>query len=160
MQAPALRLAVLSEATPIAIMSRALVEQGLPGWSWNPQRVERALHASETSVLVAAHGHAIGGVAIMQFGDAHAHLSLLAVLPSQQRKGLGRRMLAWLEESALVAGIEKINLELRMSNHAARAFYVALGFVEAARLPNYYQGCETALRMTRDIRRQIPDRIR
>jgi ribosomal-protein-alanine N-acetyltransferase len=160
MQAPALRLAVPPEATPIAIMSRALIEQGLPDWSWHPQRVGRAIRASDTSVIVAAHGSAIGGFAIMTFGDTQAHLNLLAVLPSQQRRGMGSRLLAWLEESALVAGIEKINLELRASNQAACCFYRSRGFIEAAYMPNYYQGRETALRMTRDIRRQISDRIR
>ncbi len=159
MHAPALRLAVPSDATPVAVMSRALVEDGLPGWSWDPQRVERAIRARDTCVLVAAHGSAIGGFAIMNFGDTQAHLSLLAVLPSQQRKGIGTRMMAWLEESALVAGIEKINLELRANNQAAREFYRALGFVESASLPGYYQGYEAALRMTRDIRRQISNRM-
>ncbi len=159
MHAPALRLAVLSDATPIAVMSRALIEDGLPGWSWDPQRVERSIRARDTCVLVTAHGSAIGGFAIMNFGDTQAHLSLLAVLPSQQRKGMGTRMMAWLEESALVAGIEKINLELRAGNQAAGDFYRAQGFVAAANLPGYYKNQEPALRMTRDIRRQISNRI-
>jgi ribosomal-protein-alanine N-acetyltransferase len=95
----------------------------------------------------------------MEFKDDHAHLSLLAVKPSHQRCGIGSRMMAWLEESALVAGIATISLELRSHNHPARQFYRALGFTETAYIPGYYRGIETALRMSRDIRRHIPDRI-
>jgi ribosomal-protein-alanine N-acetyltransferase len=159
MRTPELRLAVLPDATPIALMSRTLIEDGLPGWAWDPQRVTRAIRARETVVVVAAERHAIHGFAIMDFGDEHAHLSLFAVLPDQQRRGLGSRLLAWLEASALVAGIGTINLELRESNRAARDFYAARGFTESAYLPGYYQRRESALRMSRDIRRRVSDRI-
>ena len=159
MHAPQLRLAVPRDATPIALMSRTLIEEGLPGWSWDPQRVGRAIRARETAVVVAGERNAVTAFAIMDFGDEHAHLSLLAVLPDRQRCGLGSRLLAWLEESALVAGIGTINLELRESNRAARDFYAARGFAESAYLPGYYQRRESALRMTRDIRRRVPDRI-
>lgn len=159
MQTTVLRLAVDADATPIALMSRALIEDGLPGWSWDPQRVGRAIRARETAAIVAPERSGIGGFAIMDFGDDHAHLSLLAVLPSHQRRGLGSQLMAWLEASALVAGISTINLELRESNRAARDFYAALGFIESAYLPGYYQRRESALRMSRDIRRHISNRI-
>ena len=62
----------------------------------------------------------------MDFGDTAAHLSLFAVKPSHQRCGIGRQMMAWLEEAALIAGITTINLELRVNNFAARTFYRVL----------------------------------
>lgn len=159
MQAPTLRLARLSDAYPIALMSRVLIESGLSGWSWDPQRVTHAIQARDTVVLVAAARNTVIGFAMMNFGDAQAHLSLLAVSVSHRRSGIGRRMVKWLEESALVAGITTISLELRAGNSASRDFYRALGFTETAYIPGYYRGVETALRMTRDIRRHIPDRI-
>ncbi len=159
MPGPTFRLAGLPDANAVALMSRELIEAGLSGWSWDPQRVARAIRARDTVVLVAAAQNPLVGFAIMNFGDASAHLSLLAVKPAHQRRGIGRRMMVWLEESALVAGIATINLELRASNSAACDFYRALGFSETAYVPGYYQGVETALRMSRDIRRQIPDRI-
>ncbi len=153
------RLATLPDAFAIALMSRELIETGLGGWSWDPQRVTRAIRARDTVALVAVAQNPLVGFAIMNFGDTSAHLSLLAVKPSHQRCGIGGAMMAWLEESALVAGIATINLELRTHNAAARDFYRALGFRETAYLPGYYQGVETALRMSRDIRRRISDRI-
>jgi ribosomal protein S18 acetylase RimI-like enzyme len=65
-------------------------------------------------------------------------------------------MIAWLEESALVAGITTITLELRVNNFAARTFYRVLGYKESSYIPGYYRGIETAVKMTRDIRRVIP----
>ena len=151
-----LRLAQASDARRIAFMSRDLIEAGL-GWSWNPERVMQALRQRDTLTLVACDrdrgGEPIVAFAIMQFGDEHAHLALLAVQPRSRRQGLGRRMLEWLVESACTAGIAAIHLELRASNQAARRFYHALGFKETAYIPGYYRGREMALRMLRELRR-------
>jgi ribosomal protein S18 acetylase RimI-like enzyme len=159
MHALALRLARPPDVYPIALMSRELIESGLSGWSWDPERVARSIRARDTVVLVAEIQNPIVGFAIMNFGDASAHLSLLAVKPSHQRCGIGKRMMEWFEESALVAGIATIHLELRTNNAIACDFYRALGYKETAYIPGYYRGVETALRMSRDIRRQISDRI-
>jgi len=51
--------------------------------------------------------------AIMQSGDTRAHLSLLALAPGLRRRGIGRRAMTGLEESALTAGITTVALELR-----------------------------------------------
>jgi ribosomal protein S18 acetylase RimI-like enzyme len=61
-------------------------------------------------------------------------------------------MLEWLTQSALSAGISTLHLELREGNRGARAFYIRQGFRETARIPGYYSGVETAVRMLRDIR--------
>jgi ribosomal-protein-alanine acetyltransferase len=146
-----LKLATPADTGPIAAMSRELIESGLP-WSWTPERVARNLAQRDTQVLTARDGASLAGFAIMQFGDERAHLSLFAVRPDCQRQGVGRRMLEWLAETALTAGIASIRLELRESNPGARRFYLRQGFGETARIPRYYSGVETAVRMLRDIR--------
>lgn len=157
--APRFRLAVPADAYEIAVMSRYLIEVGLRGWSWPPERVLRAIRARDTNVLVAEVKGNLVGFAIMDYGEVSAHLSLIAVKPNYQRCGIGRRMMAWLEETALAAGITTISLELRVNNFGARAFYRMLGYKEVSYIPGYYRGQETAVKMTRDIRRVIPDRI-
>jgi ribosomal-protein-alanine N-acetyltransferase len=150
------RLASLRDADEIARLSRDLIETGL-GWTWTAARVARNIAAASTVTVVACappgSARRLAGFAIMHFGDEHAHLSLLAVRPEWQRAGIGRHLVGWLEESALVAGLATIRLELRASNRTARRFYARLGFAEVARVPEYYGGVETAVRMTRDIRR-------
>jgi ribosomal-protein-alanine N-acetyltransferase len=88
----------------------------------------------------------------MRYADDVAHLNLLAVDPSHRRRGVGRRLVRWLEETALTAGTFTIGLELRAENLGARAFYATLGYRELARIPGYYQGVEAAIRMQRDLR--------
>lgn len=159
MVSPTLRLATPADAYEIAVMSRYLIEVGLRGWTWPPERVVKAIRARNTNVLAADVKQHLVGFAIMDYGDTTAHLSLLAVKPSHQRCGIGRQMMAWLEEAALTAGVTTINLELRANNFAARTFYRMLGYRETSYLPGYYRGVETAVKMSRDIRRVIPDRI-
>lgn len=151
MRAAVLRLATPGDAGDIASMSRDLIEYGL-GWSWTRGRVARNISHRETTTLVACSGKRMVGFAMMYFGDDHAHLNLLAVRPPYQRLGLGRRMLAWLVDSARVAGISAIHLEVRSNNAGARRFYRALGFQEVALLPRYYSGVEAAVWMARDLR--------
>jgi ribosomal protein S18 acetylase RimI-like enzyme len=45
----------------------------------------------------------------------------------------------------------RINLELRTDNAPARAFYENLGFTAAGVVQGYYQGRESALRMSRRL---------
>ena len=102
----------------------------------------------------------ITGFAIMEFGDERAHLVLLAVRPSHRRLGIGQRLLEWLLESARIAGMASIHLELRASNDAARRFYRAMGFYETVLVPGYYRSGEGrkegALRMLRVLRAPGP----
>jgi len=154
---PVFRLARPADAYEIAVMSRYLVEVGLRGWSWPPERVAKAIKSPATSVVIAQVRSHLVGFAIMEFGDVQAHLSLLAVKPSYHRCGIGRALVEWLEDSALAAGITTVTLELRANNYGARAFYRLVGFEEGSYIPGYYRGIETALRMSRDIRRNIPE---
>jgi ribosomal-protein-alanine N-acetyltransferase len=146
-----LRLATPADAADIATMSRDLIEHGL-GWSWTRTRVARNIANRDTATLVAGNGRRVVGFAMMYFGDDHAHLNLLAVRPAYQRAGIGRRMVTWLADSARVAGITAIHLEVRSSNAAARRFYRAVGFQEVTLLPRYYSGVEAAVWMARDLR--------
>lgn len=146
-----LRLAAAADASEIAMMSRDLIEQGL-GWSWTRARVLQSLKRIDTNALVACCEKEVIGFALAYFGDTHAHLNLLAVKPAFQRRGVGRAMLRWLEESARVAGITGMHLEVRVDNMAARRFYADWGFQDMSILPRYYSGVEAAMWMAHDLR--------
>ena len=151
MVAPLIRLAQDADAHCIAVMSRCLIEVGLRGWSWDPGRVKRVLRHRECCVVVAQVDGRVEGFAIAAFGDTRLHLSLLAVNALRQRRGIGRALVAWLEQSALTAGITEVHLELRANNAAARFFYEALGYKFVRAAPGYYSGVETAHRMHKHI---------
>jgi ribosomal-protein-alanine N-acetyltransferase len=140
-----------ADALPISRMSKILIEHDLP-WSWTEGRVRRAIRDAETAVIVARDGRRLAGFAIMQFADVHAHLNLLAVAPAYRGRGLGRKLVDWLEACARTAGVFDVRLELRANNDRARAFYERLGFTETGRVPAYYAGREDARRMRHDLR--------
>ena len=160
MPTPVYRLGQPADAYEIAVMSRYLIEVGLRGWTWPPDRVAKVIKARDTNVLVAEVRQHVVGFAIMDFGDTAAHLALLAVKPTHQRCGVGRRMMAWMEEAPLTAGITTVSLELRSNNFGARTFYRILGYKELSYIPGYYRGVETAVKMARDIRRVMPSALR
>ncbi len=146
-----LQLAGRADAQTIATMSRDLVESGL-GWEYRAERIRAMIADRDMVTLVARDGDRLMGFAVMSFGDEHAHLVLMAVRPAGQRRGIARRMTDWLLETAATAGVASIHLELRAQNKDAYAFYRALGFTETLRLPGYYRGRETAVRMIRVLR--------
>ena len=135
---PDIRLAAARDARPIAELSRDTIEQGLP-WSWTPERVRAAICDPAINVVVAQWRDAIAGFGIMQYADDTAHLALLAVHPLQRHRGLGARMVRWLEASARIAGIQQIRLEARADNRSAIAFYRSLQFVPLGEVAGYYQ---------------------
>lgn len=145
-----MRLPNGTDATMIALMSREYVEAGL-GWHYRPDVVAKLIGDPETVTVVACE-RLVMGFAILTLADERAHLVLLAVRPEARRRGIGGRMLRWVLESASIAGIASVHVELRESNAAAIALYRAAGFTEAFRLPGYYRGRETAIRMVLALR--------
>ena len=147
---PRLRPGIPADAGCIAALSRDLVEHGL-GWSWRTPRIVEAMRRPDDMVLSAVVRQQVVGAAVMRFGEDAARLNLLLVATPWQRRGVGRRLLAWLEETALTAGLGAVFLEVRAGNAAAQGFYRHLGYRVVATLPGYYAGRETALRMARDL---------
>jgi ribosomal protein S18 acetylase RimI-like enzyme len=145
----------LTDAARLAAMSSELIESGLKP-AWSATRIGWHVHHAESVVLTARTDRTVAGFAIMRFADEAAHLNLLAVDPAHRRRGIARRLVTWLEETALTAGTFVIGLELRAQNEAARAFYEVLGYREVGRVPGYYQGVEAAVRMERDVRVSRP----
>lgn len=146
-----IQLATRGDALAIARMSRDLIEHGL-GWSWTAPRVLRSIDDAETNVVVVR--EAAGGLAafgLMKYQEDAAHLLLLAVQPAQQRQGLGRALVGWLEACARVAGLARIHLEAREGNAAARAFYARLGYREVQQVAGYYSGREASVWLVRQL---------
>ncbi|MFM1895997.1 MAG: hypothetical protein RLZZ385_1071 [Pseudomonadota bacterium] len=94
-------------------------------------------------------GHGVMSVAI-----GESHLLTLCVHPDYQRRGFGRRILEFLMERAARLDAEVCFLEVRVSNHAARALYKAMGFVPIGQRKAYYpaaDGREDAVIMSRSL---------
>ena len=151
LRVPDIRLALPHDARGIAEMSRDYIEHGL-AWSWTPNRVRRSIRDPATNVAVIAPQGRVLAFGIMQYGDDHAHLSLLAVDPTKRHTHLGAWLLAWLEQAARVAGTQAIHVEARSDNASAIAFYQRQGFTPSGRIPDYYAPALDALRLEKKLR--------
>ena len=147
----AFRLARRADAPTLSAMSRDLIETGL-GWHYRQERVAKLLVHPETVTVVACDTERIVGFAIMGLDEERAHIVLLAVQPSHQQRGIGRRMTEWIVGTAATAGVSSVHVELRAANRPAYALYRATGFTQTLRLEGYYSGLESAIRMMRLLR--------
>jgi [ribosomal protein S18]-alanine N-acetyltransferase len=163
-----LGLATPAEAPVLARMSRDYIENGLR-WRWQAAQIRGLIRDPETVALcarsqplrrhdipVAAPGYGYGdilGFGVMTYAFDVAHLMLLAVVPRARRRNIASNLLSWLEETALTAGVGRIELEVRAGNAPARSFYRERGYHEREYLAGYYGGQESAFRMARSLRR-------
>jgi [ribosomal protein S18]-alanine N-acetyltransferase len=67
-----------------------------------------------------------------------AHITIVAIAPTHQRRGLGQLLFLALLASAHHRGLERATLEVRESNTAALALYRKYGFTDVGRRRRYY----------------------
>jgi len=77
----------------------------------------------------------------------------VAVRPDVQKRGLGRRLLAWAEREASQAGHERIRLYTNARMEDNLRLYARLGYAETGREP--YMG-STLVHMAKDLRHDEP----
>jgi ribosomal protein S18 acetylase RimI-like enzyme len=162
-----LGLARITEAPLLARMSRDYIEHGLH-WRWQNAQIRGLILDKETVVLCARtqalrqrdaptsspyRDGDVLGFGVMTYGLETAHLMLLAVQPRARRRNIASNLLEWLEETAVTAGINRIELEVRAGNTGARSFYRERGYHERDYLAGYYSGQESAFRMARNLRK-------
>ncbi|OGA24650.1 MAG: ribosomal-protein-alanine N-acetyltransferase [Betaproteobacteria bacterium RIFCSPLOWO2_02_FULL_67_26] len=83
-------------------------------------------------------GGAMAGYVVVAVAAGEAHLLNLSVAAPWQRRGIGREVLGFALKLARDYGARKILLEVRPSNTAALALYVAGGFSEIGVRRGYY----------------------
>ena len=74
---------------------------------------------------------AIGGM--WPTGDGRAEVKHVRIHPAIRRRGIGRRLMGALEETALASGFRELHLDTAHNQPEAIDFYVALGYVEVGR---------------------------
>ena len=135
----AIRFATAADAAAIAALSRDEIEHGLP-WTWRAARVLRAIADPDNNVIVGGPAGAVHAFGVMYYADDDAHLLLFAVHRSRQRQGVGSALLQWLEDAARAAGAQRIRVEARVDNVAARSFYNEHGYHEGDFVRRMYSG--------------------
>jgi len=134
--------------------SRAMSLDPRPiGWDEHAAWVRRLLADPDRLQLLAEEG-AGGPVGAIRFDrDGREAVVSVVVAPAARGRGLARRLVAVAEAQARRLGSDAVALEVRADNRAARALYARLGYVEVARLPEYYEDGAAGLRLVKRLRR-------
>jgi ribosomal-protein-alanine N-acetyltransferase len=89
--------------------------------------------------LVAKSGRDVVGYGGMMCYGEEAHVTNIAVDPTQHRKKIGTRLLYELVTDAIRQGAHTISLEVRVSNWGAQRLYSRFGFRPVHVRKGYYQ---------------------
>lgn len=117
-----------------------------PGW-------RRFLRSPRATVLVAERlGQPVGDLVLLRrAGSRKARIYSLVVAPTARGQGLGERLVAAAEQSAIQQGCTAVSLEVRADNPAARALYAKRGYVQHKALPAYYGDGADGLRLLKRL---------
>jgi len=97
----------------------------------DPHRdIARKFTDSPDLFLVAESGGRLIGSCMVGYEGHRGWINYLAVHPDYQRQGLATRLMAQASSLLTALGCPKINLQIRKSNHAVRAFYESIGYRE------------------------------
>jgi ribosomal-protein-alanine N-acetyltransferase len=107
-------------------------------WSHSLFLSELALRGSRAYFVARVGRDVVGYAGLMLSGD-DAHITTIAVDPTNQRDKIGTRLLLVLAREALARGAHNMTLEVRLSNHAAQDLYRRFGFGPVGVRKNYYQ---------------------
>ena len=129
-----IRTAVIGDGPRLVALDRA---------TWSPENAVVPLWPEDTDfferrnpddVLVAEQGATVGYLALgsptpLECNRHVLHVQGLAVDPSAQRQGVGRRLVDAAAEAAGRRGARKLGLRVLGGNSSARALYASAGFV-------------------------------
>lgn len=149
-----LRPAQRADAPELARLCRDELERGL-GWHWRAPALARLMARPEVEVAVLEVDEELAGFGALELGPDEAELVLFVIAPDYRRQGLGRELLAFLEEEASTAGAHTIWLHVRADNESAISFYEQVGFRHHSYLPSHYAGRYDAIRLKHELGSEV-----
>ena len=113
------------------------IENAIYTHPWTRGNFADSLAAGYHCWLVECSG-AIAGYCVVAIAANEAHLLNLSIAAGRQRRGLGSMLLEFVRRLAAEQAVERIFLEVRVSNTAARALYARAGYREIGTRRDYY----------------------
>jgi ribosomal-protein-alanine N-acetyltransferase len=123
---------------------------------WTDGIFRDCLKVGYSAWLVTGPDDEVLAYAVMSMAVGEAHVLNLCVEPAYHQQGLGRFLLAHLQQVAAAAGMDLMLLEVRKSNTAAIALYQGVGFHKLGVRKGYYPahgGSEDALLLGYNLNR-------
>jgi ribosomal-protein-alanine N-acetyltransferase len=120
---------------------------------WSRELVERELDHTWSRLLLAEDpAGAVVGYIVFWIVHDEVHVLNVATSLAARRRGVGRALMEASEEEGRLLGARLSTLEVRRSNAAAVALYLALGYRQIGVRPNYYaEEREDAIVMVKQI---------
>lgn len=142
------RAATLADA-PAMLQLEAL----FPSDRMSARSIRRFIAASNARVFVAVRDAELLGnlVLLLRVGSPKARIYSVVVSPQARGLGIGNRLVEAAERAAKREGRNAVTLEVRADNAAACALYAKRGYVEARRLPAYYDDGADGLKLACDL---------
>lgn len=127
----------------------ASLEQKIFPDAWSENAIYETWKQRQTMLLVAREDSKIIGYLILYFVLEDGEIARIAVADEHRRKGVAGKMLRELALLCRENGVNRLMLDVRESNEAARAFYVKQGFEIDGIRKNYYSNpAENAVLMS------------
>ena len=98
-----------------------------------PMLADYAALIARRQVHVVEEGGSVAAVLVLAAAADHLFVDVVAVRPRRQRRGLGRRLMAFAADEARRRGLGEIRLYTHEAMSGARGLYLALGYQETAR---------------------------
>lgn len=117
----------------------AALEQSIFTDAWSMKGLLETAEQPHAFILVAEENESIVGYAIVYTVIDEAEIARIAVDSSKRKKGVGQDLLREICRIGLQRGAERLLLDVRESNEAARRFYSKFGFEEDGIRKNFYQ---------------------
>lgn len=118
----------------------AEIERGAFSQPWRPETFGTLLENPTAEMWVAEDREGgVVGYFVLWCIQEQGELANIAVTPGHRQQGLGSRLLDRAVERARERGVERLYLEVRISNTVAAEMYERRGFREVGRRRNYYE---------------------
>jgi [ribosomal protein S18]-alanine N-acetyltransferase len=140
-------------AGPADLDGLLAVEAIFPTDRLDRRAFRRALRAATIDMLVAEDQGAIVGYAMAhrRRDSDVARLTSIAIIPRMAGRGIGRQLLASMEETARRHGAARLRLEVRADNIPAQKLYDRAGYRRFATVEGYYEDGEAAWRYEKTL---------
>lgn len=139
-------------ATPADVPALLALERICFPDPWSERGLAESLTPPNGGGLVAETGRGIVGYLITREVGGSGEILNLAIAPGSRRRGVGAQLLRAGLAGLGGRGVGEVFLEVRESNHAARALYERAGFRVAGARRGYYRSpSEDALVMRLDL---------
>ncbi len=103
---------------------------------WSEAALREELDNPCARFLVAVEGTQVVGYLGCHHVADEGFIANVAVHPAYRRRGIARALVQTAQQQA--TALSRLMLEVRQSNHAARALYASLGFTEDGIRPRFY----------------------